>query len=71
MAADPEGFADIMVSNEHADAAFAQVANDALDVEHRDRVDAREGLVEQHELRIGGERPGDLDAAAFEASWGR
>src|SRR5690349_13052619 len=41
--------------------------DDALDVEHRDRVDAREGLVQQHELRLGSESASDLDAAALAA----
>ena len=38
-----------------------------LDVFHGDRVDAGEGLVEQDELRIDGQRPGDLAAAALTA----
>ena len=66
-AADTEGLADVVVRDEDADAALTQVANDALDVEHRDRVDAGEGFVEQDEQRVGGQRPGDLDAASLAA----
>src|SRR2546430_7035148 len=52
-----------MVGNEHPDVAIRQLADDALDIEHGQRVDAREGLIEQHEARFGGERPRDLDTA--------
>src|SRR2546421_4800446 len=37
--ADPEGLADIMVSDEHADAAGGELADDALGIEHRERGD--------------------------------
>ncbi len=63
----PERFPHVMVGDEHADAAVGEVAGDALDVVHRQRVDSREGLVEQDEGGIGGEGPGDLDAAALAA----
>ena len=52
-----------MVGNEDPDVAIRQLADDALDIEHGQRVDAREGLIEQHEARFGGERPRDLDTA--------
>src|ERR687895_1027100 len=58
--ADPECLAHVMVCYEHADAALLEEPNDALDVQNRDRVDARERLVEQNERRAGAERPGDL-----------
>src|SRR4029077_7256078 len=61
-AADPEGFTNIMVSDEHPDAALRQLANDALDVQHRERVDARERLIEQHEPGLGREGARNLDA---------
>src|SRR5579859_674377 len=60
-AAHAECLAHIMVSDQHTDAAMGELADDALDVEHGERIDACEGLVEQHEARLGGERPGDLD----------
>src|SRR5580765_6789858 len=47
---DAERLADVVVRDEHADAAIAQVKDDLLDVGDRDRIDAREGLVEEHEL---------------------
>src|SRR5690349_18960214 len=56
-----------MVSNQHAYAAVGELADDALDIEHRQRIDAREGLIEQHEARLGGECAGDLDAATLTA----
>src|SRR5918992_5596198 len=59
--ADTERLAHVMVCYEHADAALLEEPNDALDVEHRDRVDAGEGLVEQDERGPGAERAGDLE----------
>ena len=38
-AANSESFADIMVSDQHADVALAQVFDYSLDVEHRNRID--------------------------------
>src|SRR5690606_18164326 len=39
---DAQGLAHVMVGDQHADAAVAQVLDDALDVDHGNRVDARE-----------------------------
>src|SRR5207245_2310488 len=44
--------------------------DDLLDVPDRDRVDAREGLVEQEVLRVRDERPGDLEASPLAAGEG-
>src|SRR5437868_11429538 len=63
--ADAERLADVVVRDEHADAALLEEADDLLDVEDRDRVHARERLVQQDEARARGERPGDLHAAAL------
>ena len=63
--ADAEGFTHIMVGDQHPDAARGQFANDALDVEHRQRVDARKRLIEQDEARLGGQRARNLDPAAL------
>src|ERR687896_1550339 len=61
--ADAEGLAHVMVCYEHADAALLEEPNDALDVEHRDRIDPGEGLIEQDERRPGAQRPRDLQPA--------
>ena len=63
--ADTQRLAHIVIGDEYADAAVAQEGDDGLDVDDGDRVDAGEGLVEQHEARLGGQRTGDLDAPAF------
>src|SRR5256886_12702190 len=47
--------------DEDPDAALAQPADDLLEVADRDRVDAREGLVEQQVLRRRDERARDLE----------
>ena len=44
-------FTDVVIRDQHADAAIPQVENDLLDILHRDRVDAGKRLVQQHELR--------------------
>ena len=62
--ADAERLAHVVVGDQHADAALLQEADDALDVEHRDRVDAGERLVEQDEARARGERARDLARGA-------
>src|SRR3546814_15290211 len=61
--ANAQGLADVVVGDQHADAAVLEVADDALDLPDRDRIDAGEGLVEQHQARIGGQGAGDLDPA--------
>jgi len=50
--ADAEGFTHVVVGNEHADADLAEVFDDPPDIADRNGVDAREGLVQQHETRL-------------------
>ena len=63
--ADAQRFAHVVVGDEHADAARLEKADDALDLDHGDRVHAGEGFVQQDEARLGRQRACDLDAAAF------
>jgi hypothetical protein len=56
-----------MVGDQDADAAVCEVPGDALDVVHRQRVDAGEGLIEQDEGRVRRQRSRDLDAAPLAA----
>ena len=65
--ADAQRLAHVVVGAEHADAAALEEADDPLDLDHRDRVDAGERLVEEDEARLRGERPRDLDAAPLAA----
>ena len=60
--ADPEGLAHIMVGDQHTDAAPGQVANDLLDVGHRQRIDTRKGFIQQYETRIGRQGTRDFHA---------
>src|SRR6476620_6829920 len=62
-----ERLADIVVGNEHADAEAGQMPDQRLDIADRDRVDAGKRLVEQHESRTAGQRPGDFAAPALAA----
>src|ERR1700735_2830291 len=56
-----------MVSDQYADTPGREFTDDALDIEHRDRVDAGKGLIQKDEARVRGQRPGDLDAASLPA----
>src|SRR5258708_35261406 len=61
------GWLTVVSEYQHADAAMGKTRHNGLNVVHRDRVDAGERLVQQHELGLGDERPGDLEAAALAA----
>src|ERR1041385_7556747 len=60
-----EGFAHIVIGYEDADAATAQVQDDALDVVDGFWIDAGERLIQKNELRLSCERPRDLSPAPF------
>src|ERR1700752_4372903 len=64
---DFQRFPYVVVGDEDPDAARLEVKNDLLDVGDGDRVNARERLVEQHELRRDDERARDLDPASLTA----
>src|SRR6266436_9384826 len=65
--ADPEGLAHIMVSDQDPDAAMRQLADDALDIQHGQRIHARKRLIQEHEPRLGRQGAGDLDAPPLPA----
>ena len=56
-----------MVGDEHADALGGELGHDSLDVDHRQRVDARKWFIEEHETGLRGQRTRDFDAPAFAA----
>src|SRR3984957_13268731 len=66
-AANAESLAYIMVGDEHADVAARQLPDDALDVEHREWIDARKRLIEQHETRLSRECARDFHAPPLPA----
>ena len=65
--ADVECLAHVVIGDQHPDAAVTQLAHDALDLAHRDGVHAGKRLIEQHEVRLGGQCASDLHAAALPA----
>src|SRR5262245_38265658 len=65
--ANSQCFPDVIIRDQNTDIARAEVSDDALNVQHRDRVHARKRLVEQHELRLCGKGAGDLHAASLAA----
>src|SRR3569623_150821 len=62
---DVERLADVMVGDQHADAALLQFDDEVAKVGDRQRIDPRERLVEQHDRRVGGQCAGNLRAATF------
>src|SRR5690606_33902850 len=60
-----ERLADIVVGDQDADAAVGKVTHQLLDVADGDRINAGEGLVEQHVARPRRQGASDFDAAAL------
>src|SRR5436190_5931406 len=59
---DLQRVADIVIGDQHTDAAILEVGDKAADIVDRDRVDAGERLVEQDEIGLGRQRPGNFPA---------
>src|SRR5688500_9999725 len=64
---DVESLLHVVIADQHADSAMAQAGDDGLNVVNGDRINARERLIEHHELRLGDERARDLQSPAFPA----
>ena len=62
--ADIQGIAYVVIGNQYTDAPVPQVVDNLFDVADRDGVYAGEGLVQENEIRLCRQRPGDLDATA-------
>ena len=71
MVTNTQGFADIVISDQHANATLFEESNDALDLDHRNRVDAGKGLVKQNEAWLRRQRPGNFHPAPFTAREGK
>src|SRR5947209_7822763 len=65
--ADAERLAHRVIRDEHAQALLPQPSDQALQVVDGDRIDARERLVEEHELGRGQKRASDLRPPALAA----
>ena len=64
---DTQGFPDIVVGDENADAPALQQLYDLLDFPDGDRVHAGEGFIQQDERGLERQGPGNLHAALFTA----
>src|SRR5262249_37143724 len=64
---DAQSLADVVMGDENADSRRREAPRDRLDVEDRDRVDSRKGLVEQEKRRREHEAARDFDAATLSA----
>ncbi len=65
MVTDAEGFAHIVVGNQHTNTARLEKADDLLDVDHRNRVDTGKRLIQQDQFGLRRQRTRDLYAATF------
>src|SRR5690348_4228065 len=61
-AANAQSLTDIVVGNQHSDVAGGELPDDSLDVQDGQRIHPREGLIEQHEAGLGGQRTRYLHA---------
>ena len=64
---DVQGIAYVVIGDQYANSPVTEVGDDLLDVIDRDRVDAGKGFIQQDEIRLGGESPGNLYASPFAA----
>ncbi len=60
-------FTDVMVGDQDAKPAVAQVFNDSFDVDNRDRVNAGKRFIQKDKFRICGQRTRNLNTTAFPA----
>src|ERR1044072_4561987 len=61
---DPESFADVVIGNQNADAAAAQIQNHALNIINRFGINSGERFIEQNELRLGCQSTRDFGSPA-------
>ncbi len=64
---DAEGFVDVVIGDEDANALIGEAEDDVLDFFYGDRVYTGEGFIQEEKLRFSGEGSGDFGAAAFAA----
>src|SRR4029453_14984145 len=69
--ADAQRFSHVVVGDQYTDAARLQEADDALDLDHGDRVYARERLIQQDEARLRRQRTRNLHPPALTARQGQ
>lgn len=62
-----EGFTDIVIRNKHPDSPSGELSHQGANITDRNRINPGEGLVEEHELGLGGEGAGDFHPATFSA----
>src|SRR4051794_9812910 len=56
-----------MVGDQHADSLGGELGHDALDVDHRKRIDARKWFIEEYKTGLGGKRARYFDAPPLTA----
>ena len=69
--ADTQGFAHIVVGDQHPDRAVFEESDDALDFHHGNRIDACKRFIEQYEVGKGCQRACNLDPASLAPGQGQ
>ena len=62
-----EGLSDIVIRNKHPDSPSGKLSYQLANITDRNWINSGKGLVEEHELGMGGEGAGDLHAATLTA----
>ena len=62
-----KGFSDVVIRNKHPDSPRGELTHQLADITDRNGINACEWLVEEHELRLGGEGTGDFHTATLSA----
>jgi len=62
-----ERFADVVIRNKHPDSPRGELSHQLANITDRNRINSGEGLVEEHELGLGGKGAGDFHAATLSA----
>ena len=67
MITNAQSFANIMIGNQHTDAALLQESDNVLNIQYGDGIDAGKGLVQQNKARIARQRAGDFNPTSLAA----
>ena len=68
---DTQRLAHVVIGDQNANAALLEETDDALDFDHRDRIDAGKGLIKQDEAGLRRQGASDLDATALTTRQGQ
>ena len=62
-----ERFTDVVICNKHPDSPIGKLSHHLAYITDRNRINSGEGLIKEHELRVGGKGAGDFHPATLAA----